>query len=178
MRQRGKGAGKRLSLHPRMVDLIVYDFDGVLTDNTVFVFDDGREAVICNRSDGLAVQKIRKLGIPQIILSAEKNAVVRARARKLKIISICGVDDKKSALIQYCHGKKYSLARTLYLGNDINDIDAMKAVGFSIAPQDAHKKVKAIATIVIPVKGGAGVVRELVSRYAPVRPAAVNGRGG
>lgn len=146
-------------IQPGDIDLIVYDFDGVMTDNKVLVLEDGREGVFCNRSDGLAVQKIKNIGIKQIILSTEQNDVVKLRAQKLKIESISGVDDKKTILINYCNEKNIDLKKVIYIGNDINDLEAMKLVGYPIVPQDANEKVKAISKIIIEKNGGEGVIR-------------------
>ena len=85
-----------------VIDLIVYDFDGVMTDNRVLTFQDGTEAVFANRADGLAINMIKEMGINQIILSTEKNAVVEARARKIGIPAIHGVGDKNTVLHAYC----------------------------------------------------------------------------
>jgi YrbI family 3-deoxy-D-manno-octulosonate 8-phosphate phosphatase len=131
-----------------------------MTDNKVLVFEGGREAVFCNRSDGLAVEKIRRINIPQIILSTEKNPVVKTRAKKLNIEVIQGVNDKKSMLIDYCRKKNYNIKKVIYIGNDINDLEVMKSVGYPIAPQDANKKVKDIARVIIKKKGGEGVIME------------------
>lgn len=144
------------------IDLIVYDFDGVMTDNNVLVSEDGKETVLCNRADGLAVSKIKEMGGSQIILSAEKNKVVEVRAKKLNIEVVYGVDDKKSCLMDYCKKKNYSLKKVVYIGNDLNDLDAMKIVGHPLAPQDACEKVKNISKIVFKKKGGEGVVREFL----------------
>ena len=101
---------KPLSEYPDIniedIQLIVYDFDGVMTDNKVLVFEDSTEAVFCNRSDGLAIQKIKELGIPQLILSTEKIGVVQARARKLDVEVIYGVDDKVATLKEHCDKRK------------------------------------------------------------------------
>ena len=157
-------ADKKCKINIKDIQLIAYDFDGVMTDNKVLVFEDGKEAVVCNRADGLAIQKIKELGIPQIILSTEKNQVVRFRARKLNIEVIQGIRDKKAALEIYCKNKKYNLKSVLYVGNDINDLEIMKLSGYSVAPQDAHHKIKQVSNIVIGVKGGNGVIRELYHR--------------
>jgi len=143
------------------IDLIVYDFDGVMTDNRVIVFQDGTEGVIANRADGLGVDFFRTLGTPQLILSTETNPVVKARAAKLRLEVISSCNDKEETLRTYCKGNGYELQRVLYVGNDINDVDAMKIVGFPVAPADAHAKVKAIAKLVTEAKGGEGVVKEL-----------------
>lgn len=145
----------------RDIDLIVYDFDGVMTDNSVIVFQDGTEAVIVNRSDGLGVNRFCSIGIPQLILSTETNPVVKARAAKLHLEVIASCKDKKIALENYCAQKSYDLNRVIYVGNDLNDLEVMKIVGFPIAPADAHPKIKKIAKLITKAKGGEGVIKEL-----------------
>lgn len=144
------------------VHLIVYDFDGVMTDNKVFVFQDGKEAVICNRADGLAISEIKKIGIPQIIISTETNLVVKARAEKLDLPVLHGIDDKTETLKKYCAEHSIKLKRVLYIGNDSNDLESMKIVGYPVSPADATKEVKKISMIVTKKKGGDGVIREIL----------------
>ena len=146
------------------IDLIVYDFDGVMTDNKVLILEDGHEGVFCNRADGLAIQKIKELGIPQVILSTENNRVVRNRAKKLNLHLFQGIKDKKSALVMYCKRKNYRLKRIVYIGNDINDLQAMKIIGYPIAPKDADTKVKDVAKVIIDKNGGDGVIREFFNQ--------------
>ena len=143
------------------IDLIVYDFDGVMTDNRVIVFQDGTEAVIVNRADGLGVDRLRALKIPQLILSTETNPVVKARAAKLGLEIIASCNDKKVALMDYCDQNNYELQKVLYAGNDLNDLEVMQIVGFPVAPADAHPDIKSLAKLVTKAKGGEGVIREL-----------------
>jgi len=143
------------------IALIVYDFDGVMTNNKVLIFQDGGEAVIVNRADGLGINMIKKLGIPQLILSTETSPVVSARAVKVGLPVLQGVKDKKKALIEHCHQHGYDIQKVVYVGNDTNDYSAMKVVGFPVAPADAHSRIVEIAKLVLKSKGGAGVVREL-----------------
>lgn len=150
------------------LDLIVYDFDGVMTDNRVYVLQDGGEAVVCNRGDGLAVDMIRSAGIPQLILSTETNTVVRTRAEKLKLGVIHACADKAQALTEYCLQHGYDLARVLYIGNDLNDIGAMRLTGYPVSPADGHPAVRAVARRVTSAAGGEGVIRELADwLFAP-----------
>ncbi len=146
------------------IDLMVYDFDGVMTDNRVIVTQDGTEAIVANRADGLGVDRLRALNIPQIILTTETNPVVKARASKLGLEVIAGCQDKKSALITYCQQQGYQLARVVYVGNDLNDLEVMKIVGFPVAPADAYPEVKSVARLVTRAKGGEGVIKELAER--------------
>ena len=144
------------------VQLIVYDFDGVMTDNNIYVAQDGKEMVLVNRADGLGVSEIKKMGIDQIIISTEKNAVVSARACKLGITCLQGIDNKKDTLIDYCNKNDIDLTRVAYVGNDINDKEAMEIAGVSFCPADAHESIKAISDHVLKMRGGNGVVRELL----------------
>ena len=144
------------------IEAFVFDFDGVLTNNLVHLSQDGQEWVSCSRADGLAFDVLRKLKIPAYILSTEKNLVVTERAIKLKIQALQGVSDKVKALKLFSTENRYKLNRVLYVGNDLNDYEAMKLCGYSVCPSDSHNKIKQIADIVLKTQGGKGVVRELV----------------
>ena len=143
------------------IDLIVYDFDGVMTDNTLILLQDGTEGVVVSRADGFGVDLFRSSGVPQIILSTETNPVVEARGRKLKIEVIGSCSDKEEALKHYCAERGYDLQKVIYIGNDLNDLEVMKVVGFPVATCDANPVIKSIAKLVTKTKGGRGVVREL-----------------
>ena len=143
------------------INLLILDFDGVLTDNKVYVFEDGREAVVCHRGDGWGIRMLQSAGIEVIILSTETNAVVSARAEKLNVACIQGCEDKASAVQSIIDARSISEDKIMYVGNDTNDIDAMKLVGHCVAPADAHPQIRAIATMVTDSSGGQGVVREL-----------------
>lgn len=143
------------------LELIVYDFDGVMTDNRVFVSEDGIESVAANRGDGLGIGMIRRLGLEQFILSTEVNPVVRRRAEKLGLECIHGSSDKVSALRELCKDKGVDLTKVLFVGNDVNDLEAMKTAGYKVAPADSHVEVLRIADHVTSARGGHGVIREL-----------------
>lgn len=142
-------------------DLLVYDFDGVMTDNRALVFEDGTEAVFVNRADGWGVGELRKAGFTQIILSTETNIVVLARGKKLQIEVLQGSKDKAQDLSDYCQRKGIELSKVLYVGNDLNDLVAMRLVGFPVAPADAHPAIIMIAKLVTKARGGEGVIKEL-----------------
>ena len=146
---------------PNPIHLLVFDFDGVLTDNRVWVFEDGREAVACNRGDGMGMQMVRDAGVPVLVLSKEKNPVVGARCKKIGIECIQGIDDKPARLTQFCSERKYDLKHVIYMGNDINDLECMKLVGYAVAPADAEKSILKIANLITKRKGGRGAVRDL-----------------
>jgi len=151
-----------LSFNVSKLKLIVYDFDGVMTDNKVYVDQNGKEMVQVNRADGLGVSGIKKLGIEQIIISTEKNPVVYARAKKLGIPCLQGIDKKKDALVAYCQKNNIKFKQVYYIGNDINDKEAMEIVGLTFCPADADERIKAITDYKLKTKGGNGVIRELL----------------
>jgi len=142
------------------VRLLVIDFDGVLTDNRVWVSEDGSEAVACHRGDGLGISRLRGEGIETVVLSTEKNPVVSARCRKLGINCFQGLDEKVGTLHQIVRERELSLAQVAYIGNDVNDLSCLEAVGFPIVVADAHPDVLPAASFVLARDGGQGAVRE------------------
>jgi 3-deoxy-D-manno-octulosonate 8-phosphate phosphatase (KDO 8-P phosphatase) len=145
-------------------DAIVFDFDGVLTDNFVYVGSDGREMVRCTRADGLAFDVLKQLPVKLFILSTERSPVVGARGQKLGIPVLSGQADKRAGLISLAERERFDLARTLFIGNDVNDLPAMRLCGLSACPSDSHPAVLAAATFSLATAGGYGVVRELVEQ--------------
>ncbi|MBI5815579.1 MAG: HAD hydrolase family protein [Nitrospinae bacterium] len=143
------------------IKLLVFDFDGVMTDNGVYVFEDGREAVRCDRSDGMGVSRLRKAGFAMFVLSTEENRVVDARARKLKIPCAHGVADKLSELKKAAAERGISLAEMAFVGNDINDSECLDAVGLPIVVADAQKEVRRAKYYATRSPGGRGAVREV-----------------
>lgn len=146
-----------------VVRLVVTDFDGVHTDNRVLVDQDGHEAVVCNRADGLACDLLRRRGIEVVILSTERNPVVTARATKLRIDCVQGSSHKGEALAELCRGRGVDPAEVLFVGNDVNDLPAAEVAGWFAVPADAHPDVRPLADHVTAAAGGAGVLRELVT---------------
>jgi 3-deoxy-D-manno-octulosonate 8-phosphate phosphatase (KDO 8-P phosphatase) len=152
------------------VSLIVFDFDGVLTDNKVYVFQDGSEAVACNRADGLAFDLLRAQGFSTVIISTERNPVVRMRADKLRIPVLYSIADKVAALHRYCQENALNPERVMFVGNDLNDLPIMAASAYPIAVADAHPRVREKAWSVLQTPGGAGVAREIVERVVNFPP--------
>jgi N-acylneuraminate cytidylyltransferase len=154
---------------PLAARVVVTDFDGVHTDDSAWVDAAGTEHVRVSRSDGMGVALLRRAGVPVLILSTEQNAVVRARAEKLQVEVIHGVDDKATVLRQWATDHGIDLAETAYLGNDVNDLPAMALVGWPVAVADARPEVVAAARVVLTRPGGAGAVRELADRVLAAR---------
>jgi YrbI family 3-deoxy-D-manno-octulosonate 8-phosphate phosphatase len=149
---------------PKQVDMLVLDFDGVMTDDRVWVDQDGRESVAANRRDGMGIAALHKAGIPMIVLSTEPNPVVAARCHKLNLPVIQGLSDKSSALRQLLQDRHLDSARVVYLGNDINDLPCFPLVGCAVVVSDAHPDVISQADVVLSCRGGYGAVRELCDR--------------
>lgn len=145
------------------VDAVVMDFDGTQTDDRVYVDTDGRETVAVHRGDGLGIAALRRAELPLLILSTEENPVVAARARKLRIPVLHGVDRKDLALKRWCEDRGIAPERVLYVGNDVNDLPCFDLVGWPVAVASAHDVVRGAARAVTSVPGGAGALREIAS---------------
>lgn len=151
------------------VKLVVFDFDGVFTDNTVFVSQDGTESVRCWRSDGLGLTRLREAGVLSFIISTEANPVVAARARKLRIPCEQGVEDKAAAIAATCDALGVPLSETMFVGNDINDLPALSLVGMPAAVADAYPELDAAVRFRTARPGGLGAVREICDRVVAAR---------
>ncbi|GLK81314.1 transferase [Methylopila turkensis] len=152
----------RAAAVPAGLKALVMDFDGVFTDDRVLVDETGREAVFASRSDGMGLGRLRKLtSIRTLILSKEPNPVVSARGRKLGIEVRQGIDDKLPELDRWLAEHELTRADVVYIGNDVNDLECMRAVGFAVAPADARPEAKAAAQLVLASAGGQGALRDL-----------------
>jgi len=147
------------------IEVFVFDFDGVLTNNMVYIDQNGKESVGCNRGDGLAFDVLRKLGKPAYILSTEQNMVVTSRAKKLQIPVIQGVKNKVMGIQKIAKKENCSLENMLYVGNDLNDYQVMKICGYTACPADSNDMIKNISNTVLKTNGGSGVVRELLEDF-------------
>ena len=142
--------------------LFVYDFDGVMTDNTFTLDEQGKEKVALNRSDGLAVTEIKKRGYQQIILSTENSLIIKQRAKKLGIKSFICIENKLMVLREYLNDQNLEFSQIAYVGNDINDYEAMSLAKVKICPNDAQNSIKKISDIILDQNGGKGVIREIL----------------
>ena len=157
------------SIVPDDLQLVVFDFDGVMTDNAVWVTSDGMEAVRCDRSDGLGVSLLRQLGVPMIVLSTEENLVVAARCRKLSLPCYQGIASKEDFLAEYLRSNGISAEKVAFLGNDVNDLGCLRLVGLPVVVSDAHPLARASARLVLRSIGGYGAVRELTELIAATK---------
>ncbi len=146
---------------PETVAALVMDFDGVLTDDRVFVSAEGVESVACSRGDGMGIELLRKAGLAMCVISKEQNKVVATRCEKLKLECAHGIDDKLPLFLKWLEERGIDPAHALYIGNDINDLPCMEAAGCAVAPADAHPAARSAADLVLEAKGGRGAIREL-----------------
>lgn len=154
-------ADGRLRELAQLVQVVVFDFDGVFTDNAVYVASDGTEMVRCSRADGLGLRKLEALGKSPMILSTEVNPVVGVRARKLKIPCTQGCDDKLAALRTIAAERGVGLEAFAFVGNDVNDAECLANVGLPIVVADAHPDVLELGLYRTRTLGGHGAVREV-----------------
>lgn len=160
------------------IHTIAFDFDGVFTDNRVYVDQNGIETVRCDRGDGLGMGMLKRfrerggMKADCFILSKETNPVVMARATKLGVDCRQGVQDKVVWLREYFRERHPGIAAPfdglIYLGNDLNDLPVMRAGGFSVAPVDSHPLILRHASVVLPQRGGEGFVRAFVEKLVGI----------
>ena len=143
--------------------IIVTDFDGCLTDDRVWLNQDGEEFVAANRKDGLAVKRLKNLGIQIVIASTETNKVVLARGNKMGVEVLQGLSDKAESIEHYLNQKNLSWNDVWYIGNDVNDLGSIRKAKFSICPSDAVEAVKKQVDLKLKTKGGYGVLSELAT---------------
>jgi 3-deoxy-D-manno-octulosonate 8-phosphate phosphatase (KDO 8-P phosphatase) len=153
----------------RNIEILAIDFDGVMTDNRVYVFEDGREAVVCSRLEGYGLRRAAAAGVYCFILSTEDNPVVSRRAKKLNLDCIQGSADKVAsfeAVLKQCN---LSFAQAAFIGNDVNDAELLKRVALPVIVADAHSSVHALTPFRTLHKGGDGAVRELCDAISASR---------
>jgi YrbI family 3-deoxy-D-manno-octulosonate 8-phosphate phosphatase len=148
-----------------MVKAIVFDFDGVFTDNRVYVSQNGEEAVACDRSDGMGVLMLRKVGVPMVIISTEKNPVVAVRGAKLQMDVLQGIDDKLPTLKKWASENDLTLDQLAFVGNDINDVECIEGVGLGVVVADAYPVAVTAADMQLTRNGGRGAVREIADLW-------------
>jgi N-acylneuraminate cytidylyltransferase len=154
---------RRRRTMPKKIELILLDFDGVVTDNRVWTDENGKETVAAYRSDSILIKSLRKKGIETMILSSEVNPVVAARAKKMGVEAIhgMGLQDKGRVMREVLEKKKIKAENVIFVGNDLNDLSCFENAGWSVAVADAYPEVIQAADFVLSKRGGHGAVREL-----------------
>jgi YrbI family 3-deoxy-D-manno-octulosonate 8-phosphate phosphatase len=154
----------RIETKIQKIRLFALDFDGVFTDNRVFIDEEGREAVVCDRGDSLGLKMIRERRpeITVIVISKETNNIVKKRCDKLKIACRTGIDDKLTTLKEIIAQQKVDLENVAYMGNDVNDLECIAYAGIGVAVADSDPKVLAVADYITRKNGGRGAIREFI----------------
>lgn len=151
-------------LHTSMIKkikVIFFDFDGVFTDNFVYVDSNGIESVRCYRGDGIGIKLVKSIKLSAIILSSEKNKVVSKRAKKLNIKCFQNISDKKNKIIEWAKKNDFRLEQIAFVGNDLNDLDALKVAGIPIITNDCVTALSSYNFFKTKSNGGMGAVREV-----------------
>ncbi len=156
-------------LNVKNIEAFFFDFDGVLTNNKVIVNENGTESVICNRSDGLGFDYLNSINKNIFIISSEKNLLVSKRAKKLNVKCYQAVKNKLNILRQISKKMKINLNNSVYVGNDLNDYEAMKNCKIRVCPKDSHKKILSLSNYILKKKGGEGIVIELLEKVFNVK---------
>ena len=145
----------------KKLKLALFDFDGVFTNNLVYISEEGYETVACSRSDGIGLSRIESVGIKNYVISSETNQVVGKRCEKLKINLLQGVENKQNAVFKICDQLDIHPEECLFMGNDVNDIPALKIVGIPVAVADAYPELNKHVIYKTKLNGGKGAVREI-----------------
>jgi len=147
------------------IKAIAFDFDGVFTDNRVYVMQNGEEGVACDRSDGMGISMLRKTGVPMVIISTEANPVVAARGAKLKLDVLQGIEDKLPTFEKWAAGHGLTIDQVAFVGNDINDLECLHGAGLGVVVSDAYPVAADAADLVLTRDGGRGAVREIADLW-------------
>jgi YrbI family 3-deoxy-D-manno-octulosonate 8-phosphate phosphatase len=146
------------------------DVDGVLTDAGMYYSESGDELKKFNTRDGMGIKLLQAAGFVTAFITKEKTAIVERRGQKLAVPEVHqGVDDKLTDLTRLSRKYGFTLEQVAYIGDDVNDLEALRAVGFSAAPADALPVVLQTVHYVCTKKGGEGAVRELADLLLAAR---------
>ncbi len=149
----------------KAIKLFVLDVDGVLTDGSLILLDNGEMARRMNIKDGYALQLAIKKGYEILIISGGTSEAVRVRLGKLGIKNIAlAVNNKKSILLDFVIKNNYTWEQVLYMGDDVPDVQPMQMAGIACAPADAVQEIKSIAHYISPIAGGNGCVRDVIEK--------------
>lgn len=152
------------------ITTFVFDIDGVLTDGSLLILENGVQARTMNIKDGLAFQMAMKNGFRVVILSGARSEPVMQRLRYLKIDAVyMGVEDKKAFLENYLSENKLGWNEVLFMGDDLPDMEAMQAAAVAACPADAVAEIKSFAHYISPFSGGTGCVRDIIEKVLKVQ---------
>ena len=147
------------------IKIIFLDFDGVFTDNKVFVDEQGREMVCCSRYDGFGIDYLKSLGIIVAVLTTETKPIASLRCEKLKINCFDSLQNKLDFAAEFVRDHSASLSECAFMGNDMNDLELLKRVLLPIVTIDCHPSVHDSSFYVTILPGGSGCIRELADHF-------------
>ena len=154
---------KKILKKLKKIRLLISDVDGVLTDGGMYYSEKGEILKKFNTRDGMGVEILLHSKINTILLTRENSNIVKKRGAKIKAAATyIGISNKESELKKICKKFQVSLAEIAYIGDDLNDLEIMKLVGFAATPLDGVKDIQKIADYVCKNNGGHGAFREIV----------------
>ncbi len=146
----------------KKIKLLISDVDGVLTDGGMYYSAKGDIQKKFHARDGMGIAILQRNGIPTIIITKEKNEIVKKWTSKMNVNKLFqGVKEKEKLLPKLCDLYNLKEENIAYIGDDVNDLEIMKKIGFSITPKDGNIEVKKIANHISKLNGGEGVLREI-----------------
>jgi len=151
------------------IKIFFFDFDGVFTNNKVIVSEDGKESVVCSRSDGIGLNQLKAYGYDLCVISSEINPLVNIRCKKLKIESFNEVEDKGLLIKKILKSKSLNKENAAFIGNDINDIPAYESVFLKIAVSDRNHAIDNYVSFLTTLAGGEGAVREVCDKIISLK---------
>lgn len=146
-----------------MIELLVLDVDGCLTDGRIIYSEDGNETKAFNVKDGLAISSWIRMGKEAVIITGRRSSIVKRRAEELGIKHLYqGIENKSEKLEEVARSLGIALSDTAAIGDDLNDYKMLKLAGTAYVPGDASEYVKSCADVILSTKGGEGAVREMI----------------
>ena len=159
----------KLITNPNEIKIIFLDFDGVLTDNSVYTDTKGNEFIQSSKSDSVYINLFKKTKIKLVVVSSERKKNVEMRCKKLKIENFIGINNKKEFILKYLK-KRIDISNCIYVGNDLNDYNAMQCFKYRICPFDSNPLIKKISNIHLKSNGGKNVMQEIFEDILKLDP--------
>jgi 3-deoxy-D-manno-octulosonate 8-phosphate phosphatase (KDO 8-P phosphatase) len=152
------------------ITTLIFDVDGVLTDGSVYVTENGEQSRAFNIKDGYAIQLAVKCGYQVCVISGSRSKSAVYRLNSLGVTDVyMGTHTKEERLKVYLEEKITHSSNVLYMGDDIPDLGAMKLAGLPVCPADAVEEIKAVSQYVSPYTGGKGCARDIIEKVLKVQ---------
>ena len=154
---------KKIISKCRLIKLMITDVDGVLTDGGMYYSEKGESLKKFNTRDAMGMELLKEINIPTLLITRENSKIVQKRAKKIKVMLYMNIKNKELLLPKICKKYNVKLQNIAYIGDDVNDLEIMKQIGFSGTPQDAMDEIKNISDYVCSLRGGEGSFREFAN---------------